>query len=71
MESLYWYNVTPKDDAMASTAPANAIYNYRIWVKGIDTALPLGHIDSGPYNVGDAVWVKTPHSVRHNSKREW
>ena len=37
MEALYWYNVTPKDDAMASIAPANAIYNYHVWVKGIDT----------------------------------
>ena len=45
----------------ALTTPANAIYNYRIWVKGIDTALLLGHIDSGPFNVGDAVWVKSLH----------
>ena len=63
MEALYWYNVTPKDDAMASTAPANAIYNYRIRVKDIDTAPPLEHVDSGPYNAVDAVWVKTPHSL--------
>ena len=62
MEALYWYNVTPKDDAMASTAPANAIYNNRTRVKGIETATPLGHIDSGPFNVGDEVWVKSPHS---------
>ena len=61
MEALYWYNVTPKDDATASTAPANAIYNYRVRVKGIDTAPPFGHVDSGPFNVGDAVWVKSPH----------
>ena len=61
MEALYWYNVTPKDDAMASTAPANAIYNYHIRVKGIDTVPLLGHVDSGPFNVGDAVWVKSPH----------
>ena len=55
MEALYWYNVTPKDDAMALTAPANAIYNYRVRVTGIDTAPPLGHVDSGPFNVRDAV----------------
>ena len=61
MEALYWYNVTPKDDTTASTAPANAIYNYCVRVKGIDTASPLEHVDSGPYNVGDAVWGKTPH----------
>ena len=60
MEELYWYNVTPKDDATALTAPANAIYNYRVWVKGIDIALPLVHVDSGPFNVGDAIWGKVP-----------
>ena len=27
MEAVYWYNVTPKDDASASTAPANIIYS--------------------------------------------
>ena len=52
MEVLYWYNVTPKDDATASTAPANAIYNYRVRVKGIDTAPPLGHVDSRPCSLG-------------------
>ena len=61
MQALYWYNVTPKDDATASTAPANAIYNYHVGVKGIDAAPSLEHIDSGPYNVVDTVWVKTPH----------
>ena len=61
MEASYWYNVTPKDDATALTAPANAIYNYRVRVKGIDTAPPLGHIDSRPFNVGDAVWIKSPN----------
>ena len=62
----------PKDDATTLTAPANAIYNYRVWIKGIDTASPLEHVDSGPYNVVDAVRVKT-HTVgvRCNSEREW
>ena len=62
MEALYWNNVTPKDDAAASIAPANTIYNCHVRVKVIDTAPLLGHVDSGPYNVGDAVWVKTPHN---------
>ena len=61
MEALYCYNVTLKDNATALTAPVNAIYNYHIWIKGIDTAPPLGHVDSGPFNVGDTVWVKSPH----------
>ena len=61
MEALYWYNATPKDDAMTSKAPANAIYNYGVRVKGIYIVTPLGRVDSGPYNAGNAVWVKTPH----------
>ena len=61
IEAFYWYNGTAKDDEMASTAPVNAIYNYRVRVKGIDTAPSLGYVDSGPFNVGDAVWVKSPH----------
>ena len=47
MEALYWYNVMPKDDAMASTAPANAIYNYHVRVKGMDTPPLLEHVNSG------------------------
>ena len=61
IEALYWYNVMPKDDAMALTALANAIYNYCVRVKSIGTAPLLEHVDSGPNHVGDAVWVKTPH----------
>ena len=53
--------MTPKNDATASTTPANAIYNYCFQVKGIDTVPPLWHVDSGPFNVGDTVWVKFPY----------
>ena len=40
MEAVYWYHVTPKDDASASTAPANMIYSYTAHIKGIDVMLP-------------------------------
>ena len=58
---IYWYNVTPKDDASASTAPANLIYSYTARIRGVDVTLPQE--DAGPsrYKVGDNVWVKLPH----------
>ena len=61
MEAVYWYNVTPKDDASASTAPANIIYSYTARIRGVDVTLPPE--DAGPsgYEVGDSVWVKIPH----------
>ena len=56
MEAVYWYNVTPKDDASASTVPANIIYSYT-------ARITLPPEDAGPsrYKVGDNVWVKIPH----------
>ena len=62
MEAVYWYNVTPKDDASASTAPANIIYSYTARIRGVDVTLPLE--DAGPisYKEGDSVWVKIPHA---------
>ena len=61
MEAVYWYNVTPKDDASASTAPANIIYSYTARIRVVDVTLPPE--DAGPsrYKVGDNVWVKISH----------
>ena len=42
MEAVYWYNVTPKDDASASTTPANVIYSYPARIKGIDVITTVG-----------------------------
>ena len=61
MEAVYWYNVTPKDDASASTAPANVVYSYPARIKGIDVILPPEDAGPSSYNVGDSVWVKIPH----------
>ena len=59
MEAVYWYNVTPKDDASASTAPANLIYLYTARIKGIDVMLPPE--DAGPSSskVGDSVGLRS------------
>ena len=39
MEAVYWYNVTPKDNVLPLTAPANLIHRYCVRLKGIN-ALP-------------------------------
>ena len=61
MEAVYWYNVTPKDDASASTAPANIIYSYTARIRGVDVTLPPEDAGPSSYEVGDSVWVKIPH----------
>ena len=61
-EAVYWYNVTPRDSVSPSTAPANAVHQYYVRLKGIDTAHTYsdGAAPSNPYQVGDRVWVKPP-----------
>ena len=58
--AVYWYNMTPKDDASASTAPANVIYSYTARIKGVIMS-SLEDAGSSSYKVGDSVWVKSPH----------
>ena len=57
-EAVYWYNVTSKDDATPSTAPANGIYCYEQHIKGIDVTPTLFRVVDTLYKVGDRVWVK-------------
>ena len=61
MEAVYWYNVTPKDDVSASTAPANIIYSYTARIRGVDVTSPPEDAGSSSYKVGDSVCVKIPH----------
>ena len=61
MEAVYWYNVTPKDNVSASTAPANIIYSYTARIRGVDVTLPPEDARPSSYEVGDSVWVKIPH----------
>ena len=52
----------PKDDVSSATAPANMVYQYRIWLKGINGTLALTHNQQqAVFKPGDRVWVKTPH----------
>ena len=61
MEAVYWCNVTLKDDASASTAPANMIYSYTTRIKGIDVMSRPEDAGPSSYKVGDSVLVKIPH----------
>lgn len=60
-EAVYWYNITPKDEASSSTAPANEIHKYEVQLKGIDIGSEVIHnlCDT----VGDTVCVKMPQSM--------
>lgn len=67
-EAVYWYNVSPKDNADPSTAPSNIIHDYRVRVLGIDVAKPDDYGgESSSFSVGDCVWVK-PNGVRCDQK---
>lgn len=66
-EAAYWYNVSPKNGADPATAPANELYGYEVRVRGIDpVAADEPRRTAGPYQVGDAVWVKPPGSRCHS-----
>ena len=61
-EAVYWYNVTPKDNVSSATAPANMVYWYHIWLKGINgTPAPTHNQQQAVFTSGARVWVKTPH----------
>ena len=62
-EVVYWYNAMPKSSILTSMAPSNVIYTYNIHIQGINTmANPELQDAQGEYQVGDAVWVRIPHS---------
>lgn len=40
MQAVYWYNVMPKDYGLSSTASANMIHHYQVWLRGTDMVIP-------------------------------
>ena len=74
-EAVYRYNVSPRDDETAESAPANLLYRYEVRVRGMD-----GREDEAqrpwegqrassetaavrdPYRPGDSVWVRPPRA---------
>lgn len=61
-EALYWYNVTPKDDVSAESAPANQIYRYEVKIRGIDENSSDPGVVVCRFSLGDRVWVRDPNT---------
>ncbi|KHJ43407.1 integrase core domain protein [Trichuris suis] len=57
-EAVYLYNITPRDDRTAATAPANVIYRYLVRVRDVDPVTSTNQDISNRYNVGDEVWIR-------------
>ena len=56
-EAVYLYNLTPKDDCTASTAPANILYKYTVRIRGMDADRKHNTEEANnPYHAGDDVW---------------
>ncbi|KFD45927.1 hypothetical protein M513_13212 [Trichuris suis] len=66
-EAVHRYNLTPRDDSSAATAPANAIYRYVLKDRNELNTVPAERSTDCPYSVGDSVWVR-PHAGRCDSQ---
>uniref|UniRef100_A0A5S6QU78 Integrase catalytic domain-containing protein n=1 Tax=Trichuris muris TaxID=70415 RepID=A0A5S6QU78_TRIMR len=62
-EAVYRYNLMPRDNCSASTAPINMVYRYiaRDWEEALTDRAERD--TRCPYFVGEAVWIK-PHASR-------
>ena len=62
LEAVYIYNVTPKDDVHAGSAPANMMYRYEVRVRNIDRDSDqiVPGVISCRFSIGDRVWVRDP-----------
>ena len=54
-EAVYLYNLTPKDDCMTSSAPANKLYKYTVGIRGLDTGKENAAEVNNLYRAGDVV----------------
>ena len=60
-ETVYWYNVTPRDDVTTLTVQANGIYWYKQQIKEIDQVPDILKNKEEPYKIGNLIWVKPPN----------
>uniref|UniRef100_A0A5S6QAY4 Integrase catalytic domain-containing protein n=1 Tax=Trichuris muris TaxID=70415 RepID=A0A5S6QAY4_TRIMR len=58
-EAVHLYNIKPRDDCNAASAPANVLYSYQVRLRGADRPAQQRHSES-PYQAGDLVWTKPP-----------
>ena len=54
-EAVYLHNLTPKDDCMTSSAPANKLYKYTVRIRGLDTDKENVTEVNYPYRAGNEV----------------
>lgn len=66
-EALYWYNISPKDNALSNTAPVNRLHNYSVRVMGEESKESRIDDVKNLFKVGDMVWVK-PDGARCNTR---
>ena len=59
-ETVYLYNLTPRDDCSLSTTPANSLYRYAVRVHGEGRSENVKAEVDNPYCPGDEVWVRPP-----------
>ncbi|KRX51836.1 hypothetical protein T09_10653 [Trichinella sp. T9] len=57
-ETVYLYNVTPRDGRNPWTAPANVVHAYAVRVRGVDRATEEPEEKNGRFAVGDSVRVR-------------
>ncbi|KAF0299736.1 Gag-Pro-Pol polyprotein [Amphibalanus amphitrite] len=63
MEAVNLYNITPKDDVDAGSAPANMVYSYEVRVRGIggdDEQSP------GQYSSAEELWEEQKMTQSHS-----
>ena len=62
-EAVFRYNVMPRDDETADSAPACQLYQYRVRVQGLDDEdhEPVVTDTGATLSQGDKVWVRPPN----------
>ena len=60
-EAVFRYNVMPRDDETADSAPASRLYRYQVRVQGLDSESHEPEVTgTGRLSPADKVWVRPP-----------
>ena len=60
-EAVFRYNVMPRDDETADSAPASRLYRYQVRVQGVDSESREPEVTgAGRLSPADKVWVRPP-----------
>ena len=63
--TVYWYNITLRDDGSLSTEPANRIYQYEVGVKGANHATASLGPKHSSYKVRERVGQSATELMYH------